>query len=323
MNKSILVSIIVPVYNVEKYLNSCINSILGQTYQNIEVILVNDGSKDNSKKICLEIVKMDSRVSYYEKENSGLSDTRNVGLNYVKGDYVMFVDSDDLLAPFAVEELVKICNEGNYSVVSSEIVHFIDGKDPNYKNHQFIREFDKESAICSFLYQKEISTSACGKIYSSKLFENVRFKSGILFEDNLFLSDVFNLVDRITYCDGGYYGYRHRNNSITTSHFSAKDLDILSIGEEMIRRYENTNKNLCLAVHTYQLTNCLRIYLTLDDKDNFSSELNYCIHYIKKFRKEVLANPSTRNKLKIGLLLVSFPRPLVMFIRNHIERWKD
>ena len=165
MSEQSLISVIVPVYNVEKYLRPCVESILEQTYKNIEVILVNDGSTDKSKAICLELAEKDKRISYYEKANSGLSDTRNVGLEKAKGEYIAFVDSDDLLAPNAVRTLYELCRKYDTGIAVGKISHFVDGEQPYYKTQTRENVFGKDEAICNFLYQKEISTSACGKIY--------------------------------------------------------------------------------------------------------------------------------------------------------------
>ena len=128
MSEQSLISVIVPVYNVEKYLRPCVESILEQTYKNIEVILVNDGSTDKSKAICLELAEKDKRISYYEKANSGLSDTRNVGLEKAKGEYIAFVDSDDLLAPNAVRTLYELCRKYDTAMGNSHTIKHKPGK---------------------------------------------------------------------------------------------------------------------------------------------------------------------------------------------------
>ena len=152
MSEQSLISVIVPVYNVEKYLRPCVESILEQTYKNIEVILVNDGSTDKSKAICLELAEKDKRISYYEKANSGLSDTRNVGLEKAKGEYIAFVDSDDLLAPNAVRTLYELCRKYDTGIAVGKISHFVDGEQPYYKTQTRENVFGKDEAICNFLY---------------------------------------------------------------------------------------------------------------------------------------------------------------------------
>ena len=321
MSEQPLISVIVPVYNVEKYLRPCVESILEQTYKNIEVILVNDGSTDKSKAICLELAEKDKRISYYEKANSGLSDTRNVGLEKAKGEYITFVDSDDLLAPNAVRTLYELCRKYDTEIAVGKISHFVDGEQPYYKTQTRENVFGQDEAICNFLYQKEISTSACGKIYRASDLKNVRFKSNILYEDNLFLSDVLNQVQKVIYTDEECYGYRHRANSITTKLFSEKDLDIIDIGKELLRRYEYKSKELSLAVHIYQVTNCLRIYLTAPGDERFKNDINYCREYIELHKKETLKNSKARNKLKIALLIMRLPRKMVIRVRQLNKRW--
>lgn len=323
MSKQPLISVIVPVYNVEKYLEECVQSILLQTYENIEVILVNDGSTDESKRICEQLLEIDSRIKYYEKTNSGLSDTRNMGLAHAKGEYVMFVDSDDLISPNAVSDLIELCLKYRTTVAIGQISHFSDGTSPKFKPKRTEKTFAREDALCDFLYQKEISTSACGKIYSATTLNNIRFKSGILFEDNLFLSDVFDNVECVAFCDGEYYGYRHRMNSITTNSFSQKDLDILTIGKELLQKYEQESK-IYLAVQAYQCSNCLRVYMAAPTKSEFDEAIEYCKKYLDKNSSSVLKDKQIRKKLYAALILyeMNFPRELLAMVRGRVKRWK-
>lgn len=322
MSEQPLISVIVPVYNVEKYLRPCVESILEQTYKNIEVILVNDGSTDKSKAICLELAEKDKRISYYEKANSGLSDTRNVGLEKATGDYILFVDSDDLLSFNAIESLYKLCKKYNADIAVESICHFTDGKEPDFKGSTKDKLLNREEAICDFLYQKEISTSACGKLYSASILSGIRFKPGILYEDNLFLSDVFECVDKVPYSKQECYGYRHRSESITTKDFSERDLDIIDIGKELVQRYENQSRALELAVHAYQSTNCMRIYLTANRCERYKDVIAYCRQYMNQYKVEILTNPKVRIELKIGLMILPLPRTIVVKIRRLIKRWK-
>lgn len=322
MNKNPLISVIVPIYNVEGYLEESVKSVLDQSYNNIEILLINDGSTDKSKEVCMKLMAHEKKIRYYEKRNSGLSDTRNVGLEKVRGEYISFVDSDDLLAPNAVRTLYELCKKYNTEIAVGKISHFVDGKRPSYKTQTRENVFEKDEAICDFLCQREISTSACGKIYKASVLKDVRFKSGILYEDNLFLSDVLNRVQKVVYTDEECYGYRHRANSITTKHFSEKDLDIIDIGNELVRRYEYKSSELSLAVHTYQVTNCLRVYLTAPEDEKFRNDINYCREYIELHKKEILKNTKARNKLKIALLIMRLPRKMVIRVRQLNKRWK-
>ena len=321
MNNNPLISVIVPVYNVEDYLEECVKSILNQSYNNIEIILINDGSTDKSKEVCMKLMAHENKIRYYEKRNSGLSDTRNVGLEKAKGEYILFVDSDDLLAPNAVRNLYELCKKYNTEIAVGKISHFMDGKQPRYKAQTKENVFKKNEAICNFLYQKEISTSACGKIYKASTLAKVRFKSNILYEDNLFLSDVLNQLQNVVYTDEECYGYRHRANSITTKLFSDKDLDMIDIGKELLLRYEYKSRELSLAVHTYQVTNCLRIYLTASEDAKFRNVIKYCKEYIELYKNEILKNTEARAKLKIALLIMILPRKMVIKLRKLNRRW--
>ena len=319
-----LISIVVPVYNVMNYLEECINSIRYQTYTNIEIILVNDGSTDASRLICQKLVQKDNRIYYYEKQNSGLSDTRNVGIDYANGEYIMFVDSDDLLSNEIVERLYELCIKYECEVAIGDIVHFFDGEKPIYKACTEKYKMKQDEAICNFLYQKKISTSACGKLYNSKIVKNNKFLSGILYEDNLFLSELFEKVSCIGYSNFGGYGYRHRNDSITTKNFSVRDMDILLIGKKIIEKYEDNGSKIKYAVHAYQVNNCLRIYLTAPEEEQYANQIAYCQNYIHNYSKELILYSKARLKLKIAVILFELNIPSNVFksIHKKINRWK-
>ena len=184
-----LVSIIVPVYNVEKYIRSCVDSILTQTYENLQVILVDDGTLDNSGKICDEFAKKDNRVTVIHKENGGLSSARNEGLDVASGDYIMFVDGDDYLADNAVEILLSANEKYDADFVQFELIHtecedYIKNSVNEKYNVQIITDLDK-------MYWKMYETvgsgeSACTKLYKKHLFDGLKFKEGIIHEDVYF-----------------------------------------------------------------------------------------------------------------------------------------
>ena len=221
MNEKI--TVIVPVYNVEHYLDKCLDSLINQTYKNLEIIVINDGSTDNSGIICQEYAQKDNRIIYIEKENGGLSDARNVGLDKMTGSYVTFVDSDDWVELDYVEVLYNKIIEyevdisvGNYYSYNEDekLFYFHMSADSYYE-----KVYDNVSIFENLYESKEMKNfaliSACGKLYKAKLFDYIRFDKGKLGEDGYFNQKIYLLVEKIVYINQGLYAYRQRNGSIT------------------------------------------------------------------------------------------------------------
>ena len=217
------ITVIVPVYNVEHYLEKCLDSLIDQTYKNLEIIVVNDGSTDNSGTICQEYAQKDDRIVYIEKENGGLSDARNVGLDKMTGSYVTFVDSDDWVESDYVEVLYKKLIEsqadvsvGNYySYNEDERMYYFHINGDSY----YEKVYDNVSIFENLYESKEMKNfaliSACGKLYKAKLFDYIRFDRGKLGEDGYMNQKLYLLVQKVIYINQGLYAYRQRSGSIT------------------------------------------------------------------------------------------------------------
>ena len=230
----LLVSIIIPVYNVEKYLSSCITSIISQTYTNLQIILVDDGTPDNSGEICDEFAKKDNRITVIHKKNGGLSSARNAGLDIATGDYIMFVDGDDFLVDNAVEILVSANEEYDADFVQFDTVHVTRS---NYSFQRASYEYNAELLTdLRQMYWKMYKTlgpgvSACTKLHKRALFDDLRFKEGIIHEDDYLTLFMLQRVKSALYLDSKLYYYIVHENSILTSSFSKKKLDVLFISE--------------------------------------------------------------------------------------------
>lgn len=317
-----LITVIVPVYNVENYLSDCVHSIIHQTFSNLEILLINDGSTDNSKNVCDKLLIEDSRIKYFEKANSGLSDTRNLGIEYAQGDYIMFVDSDDVISKNLVHYLFDLIIRNCSDVSICDIAHFYNS--PIFTDGSIEMNYNSKDALCDFFYQKNIPTSACGKIYSAELIKKIRFPSGMLYEDNLFLSLVLNKANKIVYGNAKYYGYRHRENSITTNGFSYRDLDILKIGKIILGNFKESDEDIKRSICAYHANNCLRIYLTVTDTKEYQEDIEYCDKYLKENASSIIHDKHIRKKLYFALLLyrIHFPRKLFVKLHRKLKRWK-
>ena len=217
------ITVIVPVYNVENYLNKCLDSLINQTYKNLEIIVINDGSTDNSGEICQEYAQKDNRIIYVEQENGGLSDARNAGLERMTGSYVTFVDSDDWVEPNYVEVLnnkligyqADIAIGNYYSYNEDEAMYYFHVNSESY----YEKLYDNISIFENLYDAKQMKSfsliSACGKLYKAELFDYIRFDKGKLGEDGYINQKLYLLVQKVIYINQGLYAYRQRSGSIT------------------------------------------------------------------------------------------------------------
>lgn len=216
-----LVSIIVPVYKVEQYLKRCMDSVLNQTYKNIEIILVDDGSPDNCPALCDEYAKIDSRVRVIHKENGGLSSARNVALDSVKGDYIFFVDSDDWLALDTLEVLNEYL-EKNYDMISFQRIYLTEEKVVE-KGEKNPKDMDVSQYIdASFLGRYDFFVTT--KIFKTEVFNNVRFLEGRNYEDLEIMHRLFLNMKKVVGLDYFLYYYWKGNEGAITNTITMKNI---------------------------------------------------------------------------------------------------
>lgn len=219
MNK--LVSVIVPVYNVEKYLSRCIDSIINQTYKNLEIILVDDGSPDRCGDICDQYAIKDSRIKVIHKKNGGLSDARNAGINLAKGDYITFIDSDDWIHPKYIETLYDLVKKHNADI---SVCNFIRTTSEDHNDEISLIDviaFNKYEALEQFTDKYYVQmVIACGKLYKKDLFHNVRFPVGRIHEDEFTTYKLIYNANKIVFTTTPLYYYWQREDSIMGSGFN-------------------------------------------------------------------------------------------------------
>lgn len=227
-----IVTVIVPVYNVEKYIGKCIESILNQTYVSLQVILVNDGSTDNSGFICDSYKEKDPRINVIHQENGGLSSARNIALRNAIGEYIICVDSDDYIHPKMVEILLYALKKNQSDISVCNIFEVNDDEDKPFQDiNEDIKyyNFDVEDALKEMLVQGKFDVSACGKLYKSELFNNIKYPEGKLYED---LGTTYKLVaksKKITYVNENMYANLQRKGSLTRNTFKKKYLEIFEM----------------------------------------------------------------------------------------------
>ncbi len=216
-----LVSIVIPVYNVEKYLSRCLNSVLDQNYRNLEIILVDDGSTDKSSNICDEYKDKDERIKVIHQQNKGLSGARNSGIDTATGEYICFIDSDDYISNYYVEQLIKTSIVENSDIVTCG---YIQGYDDNYifdskKSSSEVYSYSSADALANWHDKyKKVETVAWNKLYKFKLFETgIRYPVGKYFEDVPTTHLLVSEAQTISFINSKLYYYYQRNSSIQGS----------------------------------------------------------------------------------------------------------
>ena len=273
-----LISVIVPVYRVEKYLERCVKSILSQTYKNLEVILVDDGSPDQCPAICDACAEKDARVKVIHQENKGLSGARNAGIDAASGEYLAFVDSDDYVSPHFIEELYQLLQDTGCAIGQCRFSYV--------KGDGLVEEGD--SAFCIYrgeslmeqLYGPEEKATcfvvAWNKLYRAELFKEtgIRYPEGRIHEDEATTYRLFHEAKKLAFLDRALYGYYTENGGSITSVFSAKRLQWLTAHEERIAFFKkNGYEKLLPAAYRKLCDACITFYFRCTEQVKDAEEL--------------------------------------------------
>lgn len=305
-----LISIIIPVYNMEKYLNKCLDSVLNQTYNNIEIILINDGSKDNSEKICKLYEKKDSRIIFINKENEGVSSARNLGLDIATGKYIFFVDSDDYIKENTIEKLynnmvsskaeLSIC--GFYEDINGKLIPRTEGE---------IEILDKRNAIKRLLMKSGFQGYLWNKLFIKEKIKknNISFDKKIdLWEDVLFVFNYMMCCERIVYDPSNLYIYLNREDSAV--HNKAFNINLLSereakkiIEKKLSDNYKEEKNILYNRIIEGDLSIIRKI--ALDYNEQNSVYYNEIADEIKKYSIYLDKNTSYNDKISIFLIKIN------------------
>ena len=226
--KKPLISVIVPIYNVESYLNRCVESIVNQTYQNLEIILVDDGSPDNCPQICDDWARKDSRIKVIHKENGGLSDARNAGMNIATGEYISFIDSDDYVALDFCETMLLVIKKENSDIVECGVVKFYeDGRFEEHSDDLAVATFETESALSGLISENPFHQHVWNKLYKTQLVKDIPYAVGKLNEDEFWTYQVFGRAKKVSKINKTMYYYFQRSSSIMGENYSIRRLDVL------------------------------------------------------------------------------------------------
>ena len=238
-----MISVIIPVYNVENYLEECLKSVQNQTYTNIEVLLVNDGSTDNSKQICERYCQEDSRFLLINQENQGLSAARNKGVEISTGEYIVFVDSDDSIKTNYLEKLMQYMAEDVDIVECIFTVKKMEFLDENIETTTIIFEGDSNEAV-KFFPNHTLNVNAVTKLYRREIVEAVPYIDGVIFEDVYCGIGMLKYIRKIIKIDYKGYYYRQRQASIMHRTFTPKNLDIFTVSDKLLEMYSDREELL-------------------------------------------------------------------------------
>lgn len=298
-----LISVIVPVYNTGKYLKKCLDSILRQTYENIEIIIVNDGSTDNSEDICKEYAKSNKRIVLISQENKGLSSARNKGITASRGLFLGFVDSDDYIAESMYMTLYDLIDKTNCEISCCGISRVLPGEDvaESRKTGQAeVVSYSRDKAYKELLNNCRITNSACDKLFQRSLFEDFAFTDGMFYEDLEVMPKLIKKAEKITCTDDKLYYYVQSPNSTLRSSISEKDFDLLKAWDSRFRFYNENAPELIPIVNARYLEELLLlIYKMKDSKEYYeirTSLRNRAIDIFDNQKCEELM-PKTRIKM--------------------------
>ncbi len=319
------ISIVVPVYNVEKYLEKCLDSLLNQTFTDVEILLVDDGSTDHSLKICKNYAEKDGRIRVIHQLNQGLSAARNTGIENATGKYIGFIDSDDYIDEDMYEYLYnQITNQKADIAVCGIYNEYADIVRRAYPKDECVVATQKE-AMAMVLEANKISVNAVNKLYKIEIFKNLRYPVGKLSEDAHLILEILLQAEKIVISTSPKYHYVHRENSITTAPYRKKDLSVIEAYIKNKKIIEKFYPDL-LEVAEFR---CFFAYFYVLDKmaltKNFKDKATR-----KKLIKEIRANKSKlknnsfvgRNRKIAAIGLMIHPIFYNMFVRIEFRRKK-
>jgi len=305
-----LISVILPIYNIKDYIAPCMNSIMNQTYRNLEIIMVDDGSTDGCYDLCDEYGKKDSRIVVYHKENGGLSDARNYGIERANGEYIACIDPDDFVDLDYIAYLYELIVKYNSKMsLCQTVVHYDNGSKKVRGSHGD-EAIDNCRCLERMLYHDVIDTSAWGKLYHKDLFADVKYPKGKIFED---IGTTYALMLQCDTIAVGYeskYHYIFHNNSIVNGAFKPAKFDLLEMTDKMAKEVVKCYPELKRAVARRQMYARISTLNQMLNVNGYDKERKEIIDYIKKHKKEIVSDPKCPKRDRAALFLLSISYPL-------------
>ena len=295
------ITVIVPVYNAEKHLKECLNSIVCQSYKNIEILLIDDGSTDNSSKICDDFANKDNRIVVIHKANEGVSVARNTGIEQASGKYITFVDADDYLEEFFIENLYRVAESTSASIITDDFYYvYENGKKKNCC-------FDINQTLDSNVVQKKFLSSQInfgyiwGKFFETTLVKKIKFEEYRVAEDQLFIYNCLKNIEKVSFTNKSIYYYRQNENSVMHKN-DIKLYDMVKVAKRIFEDSSTEIKDISLCL---LMTNAIYTYCRIK-KIGAVKECKECIHIIKQHRKKILFSKNAPLKTKLACFMSYF-----------------
>ncbi|MFA6402600.1 MAG: glycosyltransferase family 2 protein [Salinivirgaceae bacterium] len=317
-NSGDLISVIVPVYKVEKYLKRCIESILSQSYQNFELILIDDGSPDNCPQICDSYATKYSNIKVIHQNNSGQSIARNVGIELAKGKYLTFIDSDDFVHKFFLEQLINNLSNNDSRISMCSYQNIYDSFDINEfsieRNYGTLNIINDEEAM-DILLTEQTLCAPWGKLYEKSLFSKVKFPEGKIYEDMLVMPLIFKDAKKIVLSNQTFYFYNQEGTSTTRSQFSYNKLGMVvatKFWHEFIKsNYPKLEEKAHIHYFSTLLSTCIYLVKQTDDYGK-SIYAEYRKKVLQDYKLIMTSNFTKRNdKIKVILMKLGLFRILI------------
>lgn len=320
-----LISIILPVYNIEQYLPKCMESLFGQTYKNLEFVLVDDGSEIACKNLCDEYAKQDSRVVVYHKANGGLSDARNYGIKRARGEYISCVDPDDYVDTDYVEYLYSLLSAFECQMSICQLrVKYDNGMIKDKGTDRKEEKVDTVFCLEEMLYHGVVDTCAYAKLYHRSLFDHVRYPKGKIFEDIGTTYELIMQCDNIALGYQSKYTYAFHNNSIVNSRFNQNKFDLLEMTDKMAQDVSEKYSILQKAVLRRQVYARISTLNQMLNVPGYDIERNEILQYIRRYSKNILEDPKAPKRDKVAVILLRTNYKVYKFCwnlyRNYIMR---
>lgn len=319
-----LISIIVPIYKVEAYLERCLESLMGQSYRNLEIILVEDGSPDRCGEICDAYARKDQRIRVIHQQNKGLSGARNSGIDIARGDYLAFVDSDDYVASDYIASLYQLICESGCTIAQCRF-DYVQGEPIKTEENSAWRIYRGESLMQQLYGEEEEATYfvvAWNKLYKRELFRNIRYPEGRIHEDEATTYKLFHEGKKLAFSDRALYGYFTENTGSITAKFSGKRLQWLTANEERIDFLKNNGYESILPAAYRKLCDaCITFYFRctpdVEDGKQLKKDLKKRLsQYRVQGRAQIQKLPM---QTRIGYVLFSICPPVY---KKLLERMK-
>ncbi|MFQ9516380.1 MAG: glycosyltransferase family 2 protein [Eubacterium sp.] len=302
-----LISVIVPIYDVEPWLDECIESIVNQSYTNLEIILIDDGSPDKCPQICDEWAKKDNRISVIHKKNGGLSSARNAGLEVCKGEYISFIDSDDFIHKDMYKIMLHDIKEKNVDVVKCSKSVYENATFTKFNKLDAPKYYDREEILdCYFYHKEDFCGGAWDKLYKAELFDDVRFPEGINSEDYYMYAKIYSKINKLYYNDISLYYYRVRENSIcSTNTLNSHSYDKIIICDMVKEFVDNQIPERAADAVAFQILGRYSTYYDLMKKEHEKSVEKEWKRELRKYRKKAMKHKKLSMSFKIKYLLFS------------------